>query len=191
MIQDKILFEKGKVWTVSNLLSISRLIIGLFLYLLILYQHSIWAIILSIIAIFTDYADGYFARKRNEISELGKILDPVADKVTVGLSSIALYQAYGLPLWVVIFIIGRDLLILFGSIILIGKINQVTPSELPGKIAVTVISFLLLSYLFDFNPVKFPLIVLTIIIIIISFVYYVFKFIGVFRKNRLEINETK
>ena len=191
MIQDKIIFEKGKVWTASNLLSVSRLIIGLFLYLLILYQHSIWAILLSIIAIFTDYADGYLARKRNEISELGKILDPVADKVTVGLSSIALYQAYGLPLWVVIFIIGRDLLILSGSLILIGKMNHVTPSELPGKIAVTVISLLLLSYLFDFNPVKMPLLVLTILIIIISFIYYVVKFITVFRQNRLDINESK
>jgi cardiolipin synthase len=191
MIQDKIIFEKGKVWTASNLLSVSRLIIGLFLYLLILYQHSIWAILLSIIAIFTDYADGYLARKRNEISELGKILDPVADKVTVGLSSIALYQAYGLPLWVVIFIIGRDLLILSGSLILIGKMNHVTPSELPGKIAVTVISLLLLSYLFDFNPVKTPLLVLTILIIIISFIYYVVKFITVFRQNRLDKNESK
>ena len=191
MIQDKIIFEKGKVWTASNLLSVSRLIFGLFLYLLILYQHSIWAILLSIIAIFTDYADGYLARKRNEISELGKILDPVADKVTVGLSSIALYQAYGLPLWVVIFIIGRDLLILSGSLILIGKMNHVTPSELPGKIAVTVISLLLLSYLFDFNPVKTPLLVLTILIIIISFIYYAVKFITVFRQNRLGINESK
>jgi cardiolipin synthase len=191
MIQDKIIFEKGKVWTASNLLSVSRLIIGLFLYLLILYQHSIWAILLSIIAIFTDYADGYLARKRNEISELGKILDPVADKVTVGLSSIALYQAYGLPLWVVIFIIGRDLLILSGSLILIGKMNHVTPSELPGKIAVTVISLLLLSYLFDFNPVKTSLLVLTILIIIISFIYYVVKFITVFRQNRLDKNESK
>ena len=191
MIQDKIIFEKGKVWTASNLLSVSRLIIGLFLYLLILYQHSIWAILLSIIAIFTDYADGYLARKRNEISELGKILDPVADKVTVGLSSIALYQAYGLPLWVVIFIIGRDLLILSGSLILIGKMNHVTPSELPGKIAVTVISLLLLSYLFDFNPVKTPLLLLTILIIIISFIYYVVKFITVFRQNRLDKNESK
>lgn len=191
MIQDKMIFEKGKVWTASNLLSVSRLIIGLFLYLLILYQHSIWAILLSIIAIFTDYADGYLARKRNEISELGKILDPVADKVTVGLSSIALYQAYGLPLWVVIFIIGRDLLILSGSLILIGKMNHVTPSELPGKIAVTVISLLLLSYLFDFNPVKTPLLVLTILIIIISFIYYVVKFITVFRQNRLDKNESK
>jgi cardiolipin synthase len=191
MIQDKIIFKKGKVWTASNLLSVSRLIIGLFLYLLILYQHSIWAILLSIIAIFTDYADGYLARKRNEISELGKILDPVADKVTVGLSSIALYQAYGLPLWVVIFIIGRDLLILSGSLILIGKMNHVTPSELPGKIAVTVISLLLLSYLFDFNPVKTSLLVLTILIIIISFIYYVVKFITVFRQNRLDKNESK
>ena len=191
MIQDKIIFEKGKVWTASNLLSVSRLIIGLFLYLLILYQHSIWAILLSIIAIFTDYADGYLARKRNEISELGKILDPVADKVTVGLSSIALYQAYGLPLWVVIFIIGRDLLILSGSLILIGKMNHVIPSELPGKIAVTVISLLLLSYLFDFNPVKTSLMVLTILIIIISFIYYVVKFITVFRQNRLDKNESK
>jgi CDP-diacylglycerol--glycerol-3-phosphate 3-phosphatidyltransferase len=191
MIQNKILLEKGKVWTASNLLSLSRLVIGLFLYILIINHHSIGAILLSLIAIFTDYADGYLARKRNEISELGKILDPVADKVTVGLSSIALYQAYGLPFWVVIFIVGRDFLILLGSVILLGKINHVAPSELPGKIAVTVISFLLLSYLFDFNPVKIPLLVLTILIIIISFVYYLVKFIIVLKQNRLEINESK
>jgi cardiolipin synthase len=188
MIHDKIYLAKGKIWTPSNLLSISRLIIGLFLYILILNQHSIGAIILSIIAIITDYADGYLARKRNEISELGKILDPVADKVTVGLSSVALYQAYGLPLWVVIFIVGRDLLILFGSIILIEKINQVTPSELPGKIAVAIISLLLLSYLFDFNPAKKPLLILTILIIIISFLYYVVKFINIFRKKHQTVN---
>ena len=188
MIHDKIYLAKGKIWTPSNLLSISRLIIGLFLYILILHQHSIGAIILSIIAIITDYADGYLARKRNEISELGKILDPVADKVTVGLSSFALYQVYGLPLWIVIFIVGRDLLILFGSIILIEKINQVTPSELPGKIAVAIISLLLLSYLFDFYPAKKPLLILTILIIIISFLYYVVKFINIFRKKHQTVN---
>jgi cardiolipin synthase len=188
MSQDKIYLAKGKIWTPSNLLSISRLIIGLFLYILILHQHLIGAIILSIIAIITDYADGYLARKRNEISELGKILDPVADKVTVGLSSVALYQTYGLPLWVVIFIVGRDLLILFGSLILFEKINQITPSELPGKIAVAVISLLLLSYLFDFNPVKKPLLILTILIIIISFLYYVVKFINIFRKKHQTVN---
>lgn len=178
-MRGKILFEKGKVWTISNILSFSRLIISIFLFLLIVNQNSIGAILLGFVAIITDYADGYFARKRNEISELGKVLDPVADKIAVGLSSIGLHLAYGLPLWVVLVIIGRDLLIFIGSVILIGKMDHVIPSELPGKIAVTIISFLLLSYLFRYDVLKEPLLVLTVIIIIVSFIYYLIKFIRI------------
>lgn len=138
---------------------------------------------LGILAILSDYADGYLARKRNQVSELGKLLDPIADKVAVALGSIALHQAYGLPLWVVGIIIVRDVLIVIGSLILFQKIQRVVASEIPGKMAVTVISLLLLSYLFRVTAAQKPLLILTVMIVFYSFIYYMIKFFKILLRN--------
>lgn len=172
----KHIFEKGKIRTLSNLLSLTRIFLGIGIYFLIQSHLNYEAFILGILAMISDYADGYFARKRNEVSELGKVLDPLADKIGIGLGSIALHQAYGLPLWVVLFIIGRDVLILMGSIILVSRMPYVVPSEIPGKLAVTVIALMLLSYLFELTVVQKPLLYLSVIAILISFFWYAKKF---------------
>lgn len=175
------LLKSGKIWTISNLLSLSRLGIAIFLFYFILAQNTFVAILLALLAVITDYADGYVARLRNETSELGKILDPVADKVAVALGAIALHQAYGLPLWVVLVIISRDILILAGSLVLIGRLEKVTPSEFPGKVAVTVISLLLLSYLLEAHFLKPVLLIGTLIAILVSFAAYLLKFLKILR----------
>ena len=131
----------------------------------------------------SDYADGYVARKRDETSELGKILDPVADKVAVALGAIGLYQAYDLPLWIVILIIGRDILILIGSIFLVEKVRGIVASEMPGKIAVTIISLLLLAYLFELDFIKIPLLYVTLAALIVSFIFYLLKFIKIIKTS--------
>jgi CDP-diacylglycerol--glycerol-3-phosphate 3-phosphatidyltransferase len=170
------MFKQEKVWTYSNLLSLSRLFIGMFLYYGISRRHLPFSFFLAILAVFTDFADGYLARKRNEISELGKILDPLGDKVTVALSAVALHYAYGLPLWIVLLIIGRDILILIGSVILIEKLQNVTASEMPGKIAVTIIAGLLLAYLLEWQLAKPILLYLTVLAVLISFFFYLLRF---------------
>ncbi len=173
------LFQKGKIWTYSNLLSVSRLGIALFLFYFISTRHTLIAILLAVLAVITDYADGYVARRRNETSELGKILDPVADKIAVALGAIALCKAYDLPLWIVLIIISRDVLILIGSVVLIERLEKVTPSEFPGKVAVTVIAALLLAYLLEIHFLKPILIAMTLGAIIFSFAAYFFKFINI------------
>ena len=177
------IIDNKRIWTYSNLLSISRLILGLFLYYFIVTRHSYLAILLALLAVITDYADGYVARKRGETSELGKILDPVADKVTVALGAIGLYQAYDLPLWIVILITGRDALILIGSIFLVDKVRGIVASEMPGKIAVTIISLLLIAYLFEWNPIKIPLLLITLAALIFSSIFYLIKFIKIIKTS--------
>lgn len=67
-----------------NFLTISRIIFGIIIFLLIAISASYWAaFILFFIAGFTDYFDGYLARKYKAESELGEILDPIADKVII------------------------------------------------------------------------------------------------------------
>ncbi|MCK4892412.1 MAG: CDP-alcohol phosphatidyltransferase family protein [Calditrichia bacterium] len=177
------IIDNKRIWTYSNLLSISRLILGVFLYYFIVTRHSYLAILLALLAVITDYADGYVARKRGETSELGKILDPVADKVTVALGAIGLYQAYDLPLWIVILITGRDALILIGSIFLVDKVRGIVASEMPGKIAVTIISLLLIAYLFEWNPIKIPLLLITLAALIFSSIFYLIKFIKILKTS--------
>ena len=173
------IFKRDRIWTLSNLLSISRLLIGGLLYYFIVSRHTYIAVILVLIGVITDYADGWVARRRGETSELGKILDPVADKVAIALGSIGLYQAYGLPLWIVVIIISRDILILIGSIFLIDKVKGIVASEMPGKIAVTVVSVLLLSYLFEWQAIQQIFLYLSLAAIIFSFLFYVSKFINI------------
>ena len=70
-----------------------------------------WVYGLALMAYISDLLDGYIARKRNEITEWGKILDPLADKIFVGLTCIALLSIGQLSIWYIALVIGRDVLI--------------------------------------------------------------------------------
>lgn len=97
--------------------------------------------ILCWFAAFTDWLDGYVARRTNTVSEWGKIIDPVADKVLVG-TVVALLLIKGLlPLWFVLSVLFRDLLILGGSALASRYTTVVLPSMMSGKLAVSAVAF--------------------------------------------------
>jgi CDP-diacylglycerol--glycerol-3-phosphate 3-phosphatidyltransferase len=173
----ELLFKKGKVWTLSNIISLLRLVLGIVVYHFIVTRQLTASIVLSVLIVLSDYADGYLARKRNEVSELGKVLDPLADKVCVALGAIALHLSYGLPLWVVVLLIARDVLIVIGSFILISRTRRVVASEIPGKLGVTVIALLLFAYLIEWEAAKPVLLVLAVLAVLISFGYYSWRFV--------------
>ena len=101
-----------------------------------------------IVAAFTDFLDGYLARKRNETTNLGAFLDPVADKVLVITAVILLTEAGVVPSWSVILIVAREILINGFSLIAIEK-NVVISASYLGKVKTTTqlvsIVFLLFS----------------------------------------------
>jgi CDP-diacylglycerol---glycerol-3-phosphate 3-phosphatidyltransferase len=101
-----------------NLLTIFRIVMSAVLYLLYIrhYQEpgflsSIILFVMYIIIALTDLVDGIIARKFNMITELGKELDPMADKVLVFLMLFAFYRISLLPLWVIIPIFARDIFV--------------------------------------------------------------------------------
>ena len=131
------------MWTVSNLLSFVRLLLAFPMAVLLL-ENNIWAaIMLGAIAVITDLLDGYLARKLNQISEFGKIIDPVADKVLVGTVAVCLVLTGVLPLWFVIAIVLRDILIVVGGIYAQGKVGKVIPSNYVGKVTVIIVTTVL------------------------------------------------
>lgn len=184
------LFEKGKVFTLSNLLSFLRLLGAFYLYRVTV-QRQLWlTLTVTLLLIISDFADGYFARKFKQVSEMGKVLDPLADKFCVALGIIALYQHYGLPLWITALIIGRDVLIILGSLLLLTRLPYVTPSAMPGKIAVVVLSLLFLSYILEMQPFQGPLQILTLATLAASAAHYAYKFWKQFTREKVTEGKT-
>jgi CDP-diacylglycerol--glycerol-3-phosphate 3-phosphatidyltransferase len=94
-------------------------------------------------AFISDLADGLLARKMNDVSEWGKVIDPLADKIFVGLVVLAMAYYQYIPWWFVAAILGRDIVIVVVGIWATRKFKVVLPSNYPGKAAVLVIALTL------------------------------------------------
>ena len=138
----KIKFDK--IYTISNFLSFFRVLLAFPVYyyvsnLNLLPEASTVLLILYLLAYISDVLDGYFARKFNQITELGKIIDPLADKILVVMTIIYFYY-FGLInsiyFWIIVL---RDLVIFLGGIIVTTKIGKVLPSNNLGKFTVFII----------------------------------------------------
>jgi CDP-diacylglycerol--glycerol-3-phosphate 3-phosphatidyltransferase len=134
---------KDSIVTPSNLISLMRaFMVFPAIFALIAHLYILVASIF-VVAFISDLLDGLVARRTNTVSELGKIIDPLADKIFVGLVVIAM-AAYGLiPTWFLAAIIIRDMIIIAGGIWAKRKLGVVLPSNYPGKAAVLTISLTL------------------------------------------------
>jgi len=112
-------------------------------------------LIFFVAASITDYFDGAIARRRNLVTDFGKLMDPVADKVLMAAAFICLIPEHAIPAWAAIVIISREFLIT-GLRLLAASKGQVLPADKLGKHKtawqmVTVIYFLLLLALSEFE----------------------------------------
>ncbi|MDR1982308.1 MAG: CDP-alcohol phosphatidyltransferase family protein [Holosporaceae bacterium] len=98
---------------IPNLLSILRLVLSFFLIPLVLKKNLWGATVLFAVAAASDFLDGYWARKFQVLSNLGAVLDPLADKVLMIVSYSLFAHVEFIPTYVAIIVIGRDILILF------------------------------------------------------------------------------
>ncbi|UCF39383.1 MAG: CDP-diacylglycerol--glycerol-3-phosphate 3-phosphatidyltransferase [Acidobacteriota bacterium] len=95
-----------------NSLSITRIFLVPVLLVVLLTgnvpNREVWGLIVFLAAAMTDYLDGYLARKRSQVTTLGKLLDPIADKILISAALVALVDLGPAPAWMVIIIIGRE-----------------------------------------------------------------------------------
>lgn len=104
--------------TVPNALSLLRLLlIPVFLVLLITEQY-LWALVTLVVSSVTDFVDGYVARRFNQVSRIGQLLDPAADRLFIFSTLVGLAIRGFLPWWLVGVIVARDVLLLVLGVIL-------------------------------------------------------------------------
>ncbi len=102
----------ARVWTVPNILSMARLAgVPLFLWLVLGPEWDGWALLVLAVSGVTDYLDGYLARRLGQFTQLGQILDPVADRLYILAVVIGLALRDIIPWWVALVLPLRDLLL--------------------------------------------------------------------------------
>ena len=168
----------------ANKISIVRiLLVPIFIFFLIaeIENGNIIATIVFIIASLSDSLDGYIARHYNQITNFGKFIDPLADKLLVSAALICLVEMGKLPGWIVILIIGRELMVT-GLRGIAATNGMVIAASNWGKIKtviqiVTIISPLINNY--PFSLINFPFSTIavwaSVLITIISGVDYLIK----------------
>ncbi len=104
--------NRHQILTLPNGLTIIRILAIPIILFLLFYPERICRLITTLFFLLvavTDTLDGYFARRRGLVTTLGKFLDPLADKLLIVAALIALIPARGIPAWMVIVIIGREI----------------------------------------------------------------------------------
>lgn len=160
-----------------NKLTIVRVVLVPLFLICFLYWNRYVALAIFIIASLTDYLDGHLARKNNQITNFGKFMDPLADKLLVTTALICFVQTGQLPAWITIIVVGRDLAV-DGLRMMAASQNIVMAAGWSGKIktAVTMVSIcLMITPLGDIAAVNWVCAALILILNAVSFADYFSK----------------
>jgi cardiolipin synthase len=123
----------NRIFTIPNIISFARLLtIPGFLWR-VWPGHELAGFIVLVVAVSTDFVDGLVARKLNQISRLGMFLDPLADRLFIAAVVVALAMREVVPLWLVILVVLRDVLLGIGAAILSRYGAGVLPVKWMGK----------------------------------------------------------
>ncbi|MCP4723917.1 MAG: hypothetical protein GY863_02715 [bacterium] len=165
--------SNGGIINIPNSLSFLRIIIAPILFYYLGKEDSTWILVsLILIAFVSDYLDGITARKFNQITEAGKIIDPLADKIIVIVVMIGVVVFRDFPLWALLIIVIRDLVILLLGMMIVKKTKIVPVSNNVGKGTVNVYALTFAAYIFYWEPVKIYLLVLSMIMVVVSSMSY-------------------
>ncbi|WP_324612980.1 CDP-alcohol phosphatidyltransferase family protein [Agromyces kandeliae] len=124
-----------RIWTLPNVLSMLRLLlVPVFLVLVVLGEY-VPALVVLIVASLSDLLDGYLARRLDQVTRLGQLLDPAADRLYIFAALIGLAANDLVPWWIVVVIVARDLLLVVLGVVLANHGYGPLPVHQLGKAA--------------------------------------------------------
>ncbi len=145
-------------------------------------DREFWGFIVFVVAALTDYFDGYLARKRQQVTTLGKLLDPIADKLLISAAFISLVELRIAPAWMVVIIVGREFAVTGLRSIAASEGFTIDASRLgKSKMAsqVVCVSLLILGWRFpetSFNTAGIVFLWVVVVLAIVSMIQYFRKF---------------
>ncbi len=178
------------IWNIPNVLSLVRIVLLPLFVVLYFTDHLWWAVGVLLLSGLTDLFDGVIARKFNQITQIGKLLDPAADKltqVTVLLSLVVRYPAL-IPLAVIC--LTKEVLQLIGGWILFSKNATIRGSKWFGKLSTALFYVVMLLIVVWENMPKTVLIVL-VALVAATMLFSFFKYMMIYLKIRKPAKEAE
>ena len=169
--------ERNAVFTIPNIISFTRILLIIPFIVFFLLGKYLIAFGFILISGISDCLDGFLARKLNQISDLGKLLDPVADKLT--LISVVICMGILIPeiLPIAIVLVIKDILMLVGGFYLLKKEIIPPPAKWYGKVATVVFYVSVVTIVFFRGFLEYEIYLLTIILLGITFIVMMFALI--------------
>ena len=169
----------------ANLLTISRLLLlPATLHYLRSPETRREALICLGAAMLTDAVDGPIARQRGEVSRLGELLDPIADKLLIDGSAIILSQNRKFPWWVTGLLLFRDIGIVLAALLVIRRRATITTARSTGKATTVGLSLAALLYIADGERSGKPVLYIAMVPFTLSFLQYGWQFIQLMRQDQ-------
>lgn len=145
--------------TIPNLISLIRICLIPVIAVLYYNNYIWWTVFVIFISGLSDAVDGKIARKFNQVSAIGKLLDPVADKLTIFALAIVLFlkfkeaqsEAMQAFAWVFLLFIAKDIIMILGSVVLIALGTRPVAAEIWGKLA-TFVFYAVMVVIIGFGP---------------------------------------
>ncbi len=167
----------------ANWLTLARLLLlGPTIYYLRRSNGRWPALICMAVALGTDAVDGPLARYRGEVSRLGQILDPIADKLVIDATAITLSQTRGFPWWMTGLLLFRDVSILLAALLIYRRHAQISTARLAGKATTVALTVAVLLYTADGERSGKPALYIALLPFGLSFWQYGRMFVRLMRQ---------
>lgn len=124
-----------RILTIPNILSFLRLALVPVFLLLVIDGQDVAALVTLAVSGLTDLLDGYIARRFDQVTKLGQLLDPAADRLYILAAVLGLVVRELVPVWFVVAILARDALLIVVAVVLVGAGHGALPVNRVGKLA--------------------------------------------------------
>ena len=182
--------KQNKWLTIPNMLSLFRLLlIPVIIWLYFWKEKYIYAAVVIMLSGITDVIDGYIARKFNMVSDVGKVLDPIADKLTQAVVLICLGSRYPLLLLLVLIMAVKEAVSGLVTLAAIKKTKEIKSADWHGKATTCLLYFTILLHLLWGDIPNFVTIITTVLcmcFMLLSFALYFYRNVKLLREKRLK-----
>ena len=155
-----------------NMISASRLVLIIPFVFALAHDSYFWLAIVTAVIVVSDYFDGYLARRFGAISDTGKILDPLADKICTAIAALAMVRFRDFPQWLLAALVARDIIILLAGLVILKSRRIVPVSDIIGRITMGMMTACFAIYLLRIDALKLPSAYLMLLMIVFSLLSY-------------------
>lgn len=167
----------------ANLISVSRIFLTIPSFMLFDSGNKYLGLMILIIIIITDYADGMVARRLDQVSDFGKALDPISDKIVIVILFLYLLIDSEFPIWFFVSLISRDLILAYLSLLVKRKSGTMPEANIPGKIAVNFMALMLIAWFMAWEDLKIFGLWSSIIFLLYSTIVYIRDYYNILYKK--------